>query len=419
MLVISNNSFSKTYTQKYNTTLQKSGLLPPKPVNKDIVSFGYINVGPVPKDLQIYRAIGEDELKELLSGECVEGHSYATSDPRGWKATNWHNGFGGMNKEIYFVTFKTGYLDIEDRRDSLEDTRYGVEAYTINDIKNIRKGHNIHGELIYAPDFEKEKALDVENKKKQIKKIIDGIKKYKEPTNLEKFLCSLKKSNAETQRDLKLFDDYDELGSYCEEFPEIIDEIKPLARKNDNHAHNIMSLIFYADRGNDLPYVREYVNKCIEKNLQINDLSARYLQNQGKNEDLSLLLKMFEKEETRNQYTVKAMKKLALKEDIPKVKNVFQNGSIIDQYYLWYFFENTKEAAPLARFVLDKYKNEPQSKMFCDYKITALISSCCKELKKNGNIDDIKYLEPYANGGDSYANTDAMIALNVLMKKSE
>ena len=86
---------------------------------------------------------------------------------------------------------------------------------------------------------------------------------------------------------------------------------------------------------------------------------------------------------------------------------------------MWYFFENTKEAAPLARFVLDKYKNEPQSKMFCDYKITALISSCCKELKKNGNIDDIKYLEPYANGGDSYANTDAMIALNVLMKKSE
>ena len=418
MLSISNNYFSRVSAPKYNAAPKVSDMPALKPLKKDTVSFGYIDVGLPPKDLQIYRAIGKSELDALLNGECIEGYSYATSDPRGWQATSWHNGFSGVSKDTYFVTFKTGYLDIEDRRDSLEDTRYGVEPYTLKDVKNIRKGHNVHGELIYAPDFENAKIQDIKDKKQQIKKLIASIKNNKKPTKIEKFFHSLKNLETALPTDLQLFDDYDELSSFCKEFPEIIDELKPLANKDDRHAYHVMALIFYGNRAQDLSYVRDYVNNCLKKELRINDLATKYLYNQGKNEDLALLFKMFQKGETHNINTVYAMRKVASAEDEQTVKDAFVKANIIDQYYLWYFFEDSKETVPLARFVLDKYKNESQNKMFEDYRITALISNCCQSLKENGNPDDIKYLKPYANDGDSYANTDAVIAMNTLMKKS-
>lgn len=422
MLRVSNNYFSVS-ASKYNNSSVYTTTPKIKSLNKDTISFGYINAGPVPKDIQLYRAIGYGEYKKLLEGKCIEGHSYTTSDPRGWIAKGWNLAYGDWNSDNYFVTFKTNRnLDIMDRRDSLEDTRYSIGDYTLDDVKEIRKGNNVHGELLYAPNFEEAKAEDLKKKESEIQRLTKIIKSQIQPSLQEKFRSVFRKTdNTNTKKEM-LYNAYDELGSYCKEFPEIIDSMMSIAQQKDSHIYNVISMVYYANREQDLSYVRKYLNDCLDNNKVINNKAVEYMKKQGKNEDMPLLMRMFaegaDKPSISRHTVVDAIKKAASsKEDYDMLKNTFKNSDIISQYYLMPFFEDTDDYTTLSRFILDKYKNESQKEMFKDYKIEGLMSACIKELKQHGSLEDIEYIEPYAKENLVYVNEEAQKAIATLENK--
>ena len=169
------------------------------------ISFGIFN-GYIPNDTQIYRCIGEEEYQKLINNESISSSGFVTTSPKGWAATNWNNGFIPYNKgsfNHYFITFKKGiFSKIADLRDSAKDTKHKIyEPYSLSDIENIRKGNNAHGELVWAENFEEEKAKDVTEKKQKISWL----------------LLLLKSNTCPIDRNTIV----DELLSYRTEFPEI------------------------------------------------------------------------------------------------------------------------------------------------------------------------------------------------------
>ena len=174
-------------------------------LKQDTVSFG-IFMGYLPKDTQIYRCIGEEEYQKLLNNESISSSGFVTTNPQGWAATNWFDGFMPFNRghyNHYFITFKKNrFSQIADFRDSIKDTKCKIfEDYSLDDIENIRKGNNAHGELVWAENFEEEKEKDILNKKETISWLIDLYN-----SNFSKI----------DKRKIK-----DELLSYQKEFPEI------------------------------------------------------------------------------------------------------------------------------------------------------------------------------------------------------
>ena len=136
------------------------------------IRFG-VFMGYALNDIQLFRCIGEDEFQKLIKGESVLSSGFVTTNPMGWGATDWINGFVPFNKgklNYYFITFKKGrFSQIADFRDSNKDTKYKIfESYSLDDIKDIRKGNNARGELIWAENFEEEKKKDVLEKKETI-----------------------------------------------------------------------------------------------------------------------------------------------------------------------------------------------------------------------------------------------------------
>ena len=143
-----------------------------KTLKTNSIHFG-VFMGYVPNDIQLFRCIGEEEFQKLIKGESVLSSGFVTTNPMGWGATDWLNGFIPFNKgklNYYFITFKKRrFSQIADFRDSNKDTKYKIfESYSLDDIKDIRKGNNVRGELVWADDFEEEKKKDILNKTETI-----------------------------------------------------------------------------------------------------------------------------------------------------------------------------------------------------------------------------------------------------------
>lgn len=152
---------------------------------------------------QLYRGVGESEIRELFKGKTLEGTYYATSNPKGYRGKTWKQG-GGYGD--YFIAFNKKKIKFRDHRDFDADTRYLVEPYNIADVETIRKGTNNHGELLYSMDFEHGKALDIEQKTTEIKSVLQKLQS----------LALSDKEKAEC---------IDILESYSKEFPNIRETI--------------------------------------------------------------------------------------------------------------------------------------------------------------------------------------------------
>jgi|GEM_PF-5836998 len=173
-------------------------------LSKDTVSFKgrtYDNNNP---NTQLYRGVGATEIKALCEGKTIEGVSYATSDPRGYRGCNWASG-GGYGE--YYITFNKNKITFRDHRDYDEDTRYLVNEYNLADVETIRKGQNNHGELIYSMDLENGKKNDILAKQKDIRDILVSLQSGK-----------LTKEEKEAS--------IDNLKSYSKEFPMLNEAIE-------------------------------------------------------------------------------------------------------------------------------------------------------------------------------------------------
>lgn len=244
----------------------------------DTISFGYLNK-KVPKDIQLYRCIGESEYQKLINGETISSSGYATSSPKGWQANGWNDGFTPSDSfsNCYFITFKTGrFEDIIDKRDEEEDTRYGIyDDYSIEDISNIREGFNTHGELVWAENFEEAKEKDIKHKKEEITRLIKIIKNNYQNHNKE--------------------DVIDELISYGKEFPEIVNLFKQCVDFSDNEQVNDFADII-ASLSDD-KFLSDF-RKCMEYYLNGYTPKERcfyYLMYHGDRTDLDSYLQIMKK----------------------------------------------------------------------------------------------------------------------------
>lgn len=425
MLTVSNKIFLKTATHQYNQPQYTQAPKQPKlkTLNKDIISFGYIDAPPPSKDLQLYRCIGVRELRALLKGETIEGHSYATSDPRGWAASNWHSGFGHNGRNLYFVTFKTGDKDFDtsDRRDSFVDTRYSVGDYNLSNVTNIRKGHSAHGELVYAEDFENAKKLDKQTKLQEIKRLLKDLKNLQNPTGVNKFLSKIapKNTNTADEKEIRLVDIYDELGSYANEFPEIIEDLKPLSIKDDRSANLLIKVISDADRHEDLTFVRETLQKFLKNKFPIDETPVNFIKRHGSKEDVRLILDILKAGQNSEYSDIGlTLKKISTPQTHNLIKETYLSGNLDEQYALMDYFEEKPDNAEIARFTLDKYKDRQKNILdTSNYRHPALISMCIKFLEQSGSKADIHLLEEYTKERFSYANDEAADAIKKLKRK--
>lgn len=131
--------------------------------------------------LQLYRCIGEKEYQKLIHNEAVATLGFVTSNPKGFWGDNWNNGYipqGCDRSNCYFITFKQDVFDkVTNDSIFISDKRYRIyQEYSLKDIKNIRRGNNIHGELVWAENFEHEKEKDIKNKKQKISILVKLLK---------------------------------------------------------------------------------------------------------------------------------------------------------------------------------------------------------------------------------------------------
>lgn len=186
-------------------------------LERDTVSFGRRTYNNTDPNTQLYRGVGYTEIKALLNGESIEGTSYATSNPKGYRGFTWSKGGGYGN---YFITFNKEKIQFSDHRDYDTDTRYLVEAYNLADIDSIRLGSNNLGELIYSKDFENGKKNDILEKQKDITAIIKQLQKPD--------------ISAEDRKTC-----LDKLNSYSAEFPALKEAVETAKNQLKNCSLNI------------------------------------------------------------------------------------------------------------------------------------------------------------------------------------
>lgn len=195
----------------FNTT--RANLKMSSLISKDTVSFGQRTYDNTDPNIQLYRGVGATEIQALCEGKTIEGTSYTTSNPKGYRGRNWASG-GGYGE--YFITFNKTKVKFSDHRDDDMDTRYMVEPYNIADVETIRKGQNNHGELIYSMDFENDKKNDILVKQQDIRDTLVKLQSG-QLSKEEKDVC------------------FDNLRSYSKEFPQLDEAIKianmPLGHK--------------------------------------------------------------------------------------------------------------------------------------------------------------------------------------------
>lgn len=398
MLIMPNKISFKPITLQAK---QLSNLPKLKTLNKDTVSFGYIDAPRPSKDLQLYRCIGESELNALLEGKTIGYGNYATSDPRGWGARNWHNGFTNHEKNTYFITFKTGdeNFEMRDRRDSYEE-------YNLDNIQNIRKGHNVHGELVWAEDFENAKRQDKENKLSEIDRLINNLKEL---------------SDTNDTNDTKINEIYDELGSYAKEFPNIIDRLKPISENNEEQTGLFFGVIADANRPRDWSFVKNKLQDFLNNDIciDINPLFS-YIGRYAQEEDCSMLLDIEKNDKISIDYLGSILNKFETPQSHSMIKERYLNGNTHTQYNLIDYFKGKEDRADIARFTLDKYKNQQDEILNVgDYNNSALISECVQILEKQGSKDDIPLLEEYTQGNSSYFNYEIKSAINKLNQQKK
>ena len=267
---LSYNSISRPHND-VSHRVKLSGL------SKDTVSFGYL-FESVPQDMQIYRSIGKSEFEKLMNGESVSTQGYVTSSPKGWGTREWVGGYsyGRDVENTYFVTFKKGRFLISSRRDDEFDTRYGINrSYSLEDVENIRKGVNAHGELVWSQDFENDKIKDIQDKKLRITILIDSLKQNNKSDNISLI---------------------GELLSYSKEFPQIAHLYSDFADFSNTHdVNNLVELIDYSGGIEYLPIYDRCLKSFIEGTPVYLDIRLDYLRNNGGDYEFNLLFDSLDK----------------------------------------------------------------------------------------------------------------------------
>ena len=214
---------------------------------------------------KLYRAIYKPELENLIEYGYSKGDKFCSLNPKGWAGSQWENGFGYGHKNIYFVIYKENIfpkskiIQLDKPRydgngiPNWEDVRFFIkEGYSLDDIECIRKGNNICGKIVWAP----EKSVITEDKVKQKQRrteLINKIIAEKEP---------------------QYSDDFDELCHWCRKYHDIPQSI--IDKTNDKFPQ---SLIYYMiEKTNDKKYL-PYIEDKILNNGKITPDVIKYLKN--------------------------------------------------------------------------------------------------------------------------------------------
>lgn len=374
--------FNNRFIQKQNNISN----LKYKTLRHDTVSFGYLHE-EVPQNIQVYRCIGKEEYLKLLQGESIWSSGYATSDPRGWSASGWNNGFTPSNSdsECYFITFKTGKLDISSRRDNEKDTRYGInDEYSLEDISNIRKGFNTHGELVWAENFEEAKARDIKHKKSEILRLIETAK------------------NGYLNYDKE--DVIDELISYSVEFPQITSLFEgSVDFSNGDNVNDFASIISSLNNEEDLPKFR----KCMESYLH--GVPAKksvfsFLAWHGDKSDLDTYMRIADKNKFQPDKTyIDILINLSEEENFKNIISRFDTDRPEDLVLLSYFYESADRTGKYLKKVeklllkCDRLRRDLKFSKNEDDRdnLWHTIDTCMYYLIKYGNRDSLSVIEHY------------------------
>ena len=373
---------------KTNTKIQPINIPKLQPLKKDIVSFGHFTPTEVPDDIQLYRCIGKEEYQKLINGEAVFSSGYATSDPKGWEARGWNDGFvpEDSNSEQYFITFKTDRsFNVIDKRHSENETRYRImDEYSLDDISNIRKGINTHGELVWAENFEEAKKQDIENKKSEISRLIKILKNRNIKCNKE--------------------DVIDELISYRKEFPQISSMFEELADfSNSDDVNNFARIICKLGNDNDLPKFR----RCMESYLlgvPAKEDVFTFLTCHGEESDLNMYTQIAEKNNFQpNNLYIDILANLSEEKDYKNIVNRLDTDKPEDLVLLTHFYKRIDKTGKYLKEVektLLKCDKLRRTLKFSDETNDAdnlwnAIDICMHYLIKFGNKNSLSVIDLY------------------------
>ncbi len=381
------------------------------PLKRDTVSFKHY-VSSVPKDLQVYRSISEKEYKKLISGKTIECAGYLTSSEKGWNASNWQNGYvfpGTSDKNAYFVTFKVDSIPIKDRRDYEGDTRYGISNrhchYDISHVANIRKGVNVHGELVYSPNFEKDKLEDVRAKNKRIKEIRNEL------------------ANTKDEKEKSIL--WDELTSFSAEFPRIVIKFKPYVDfSSPADVNGFAELISMADKKEFLPLYRKCIDSYISNEILPTKIALQYYTRFAEKQDISRIFELLDSV-LQNGYLSSAMlNKCTKAEDFYMIKNMLlkENIKYLHTLALYCSLKDKKgEQTDVLREILYILRDKGSELNDGSSIYPSTIETCAKMLSKFGNKRDVRLLSKFyesANPG-GYPSAEVREAIQAIYSSNK
>lgn len=362
--------------QKTNYNLKTNNYSPLKPLLRDTVSFGYLYERP-DSNMQLYRSIGKEEFEKLISGEEVTRRSgYLTSDPRGWHARDWYSGFSFQNEdETYFVTFKPGKLAkrFMSAKDTSTDTRYQLHTgYSIDDVLNIRKGINAHGEIVYSENLERDKKIDQEIKKQEIARI-------------KNLLVST--DNFEIKNEA-----WTELKGYVREFPYIIDDVKDIV-----DFHDQADVVGYADliskvgRESD----KSEYGKCLKAYVEglTPSVDFSYLVKYAEDKDISSIMVLLDREHIYPEDVARVLNRLCDEQTVIKdfLKPDFKKLHVLTLY----LSNKNKDGAytDIYRQVL-RIAQTIKADIY-DYNYEKTVINSVNQLAVHGDINDISLIKNF------------------------
>jgi len=275
-MIISKINYNSIYQQKQLKQVRNE-----IPVNKPsvIADFQHLSIdqnylksyypnftSKFPKTL--YRAIYKPEYESLIENRFSKGDKFCSLNPKGWAGSQWENGFGYGHNNIYFVTYKKEIFPASrviqldnpyyksNGSQNWDDVRFIIkDGYSLDDIECIRKGNNVCGKIIWAP----EKSIITEDKLKQKQRIVELI------------------NAVIADKEFDYSDNLDELCHWCRKYHNIPQMI--IDKTNDEFSQ---SLIYYMIEKTDdkryLPYIKDKINN----NDKITPDAIKYLKNIGR-----------------------------------------------------------------------------------------------------------------------------------------
>ena len=375
----------------------------------DTLSLSQKTITNTPED-RIYRAIGQSEFEALLRGDTIFSSGYVTNNPKGWMGADWNTGFHCESKDSYFVTFKNENLPFVGSRDFWNDPRLGVNGYTIDNVESIRKGFNIHGELVFARNFK-----DAQMRDRKIK--FEDIR-----ANLR----ILARNNDDAARR----EAWDNLTSYVKEFPKIVKDSSPFVRlKNAEDLNNYAILICESDRKENMPLLRNVIKYFIKADVFPPHVVSLYLGKHGQSEDISLLLDLLNKFSQHEKMEYQALnlgKTISLLSDGEAKTHKLVYRSLLSEnptklnILTTYFSYFNKDGAktPVLRKILNKCQKISR---ICvdDLNYNMAVTRCAQELSMFGDMDDIRLLEHFIDKANpQLCPSDAVYkAINSILKR--